>query len=63
MGRSKQEIEKLFGIDESYDTGEKWKYFLHKNKGSKKNYYLIFYFEDDNVVKTKIVFRIRKDIN
>ncbi|WP_294240874.1 hypothetical protein [Chryseobacterium sp. sg2396] len=56
LGKSKSEIESLFGIDESgKHLTCSWSYYIETRK--KMKYYLIFDFKDDQVIKVRYKFK------
>lgn len=56
IGKSKTEIENLFGQEKIYSE-DRWSYFI--NAKAKKKYSLAFYFENNKVVKIRKEYKIK----
>jgi len=61
IGKTKEEIENLFGRENNLAENNRWSYFVYKSFWRRgRNYVLAFYFEDNRVVKMETEYRYKK---
>lgn len=61
IGKTREEIEKLFGMENNLVGNSRWSYYIYRDFWNKsKDYVLAFYFEDNKVVRTEIECRYKQ---
>lgn len=61
IGKTKEEIEKLFGMENNLVENSRWSYYIYRDFWNKsKDYVLALYFEDGKVARTEIECRYKQ---
>lgn len=63
VGKTKEEIENLFGTDNNFIDNNRWSYFVFKSFWHKKRrHVLALYFENNSVARIEIEYRVKKKL-